>query len=320
LRAHASNLRRLEDADAEAVVALYATAGSVEPGLGPVPLADWQRFTKLPQNNGCQDFRVAERGAQLIGLAESSLRDQGHQKVRFFKLVVDPATRRQGVATALLDNLLAIENSAENLSLQTLVSSRWDSGIAFMSALGFTHLESEITMRCECLVQPPTRASREGVAFEKASDNGRYADDVARIHNAAYASDVSFRRFSPEEMKRTLDGDDLWIALEGKNVIGFCHLQPEADIVWLESIAIEPTSHNRGLGSELIYRALLSNNARPDHPGLLNVSSKNASAIAVYRRLGFVPRHETLRFSASRGLVLTSLARRSAKLTATSST
>jgi ribosomal protein S18 acetylase RimI-like enzyme len=308
----AFSLRRLEDSDAEAVVALYARAATVEPGLGPVPLADWQRFTALPQNNSCQDFRVAERGGQLIGLAESSLRDQGHQKVRFFKLVVDPVARRQGVATALLDNLLVIDSPAENLSLQTLVSSRWDSGIAFMSTFGFTPIESEITMRCECLVLPPTRSSTSGLTFEKVDDHARYVDDVARIHNAAYASDVSFRRFSPEEMQRNLEDDDLWIARAGESVIGFCHLQPEAGIVWLESIAIDPTSHNRGLGSELIYRALLSNNARPDHPGLLNVSSKNASAIAVYRRLGFVPRHETLRFSASRDSMLASIARRGA--------
>jgi mycothiol synthase len=313
---NAVNIRGLEDADAEAVVALYARAGSVEPGLGPVPLADWQRFTKLPQNNGCQDFRVAQRDGQLIGLAESSLRDQGQRQVRFFKLIVDPVARRQGIATALLDNLLAIGNSAESLSLQTLVSSRWESGTAFMSAFGFTHLESEITMRCECLVQLAPRASTEGVAFEQVSNNARYAGDVARIHNAAYAADVSFRPVSPEEMKAVLDRDDLWIARADEGVIGFCHLQPEADIVWLESIAIAPASHNRGLGSELAYRALLSNNVRADHPALLNVSSKNDAAIAVYRRLGFVPRHETLRFSASRGQVLTSLARR---VTATSS-
>jgi hypothetical protein len=70
------------------------------------------------------------------------------------------------------------------------------------------------------------------------------------------------------------------------------------------------------VGSELAYRALLSSNVRADHPGLLNVSSKNAAATAVYRRLGFVPRHETLRFSASRGQVLTSL---TGRVTATSS-
>jgi ribosomal protein S18 acetylase RimI-like enzyme len=313
------SIRRLEDADAETVVALYARAASVEPGLGPVPLADWQRFTQLPQNNGCQDFRVAECGGQLIGLAESSLRDQGHQKVRFFKLVVDPAARRQGIATALLDNLLAIENSPETLSLQTLVSSQWPSGIAFVSAFGFTHLESEITMRCECLVQPAPRAGTKGVSFEKASDNARYADEIARIHNAAYASDVSFRQVSPEEMKRDLDGELLWIVLDSENVIGFCRLQPEADMVWLESIAIDPANHNRGFGSELAYRALLSSSVRADHSAALNVSSKNAAAMSVYRRLGFVPRHEKRRFSASRGLVLTSLARRSAGLTATSS-
>src|SRR5260370_33694175 len=87
-------IRPLREMDAEAVVRLYAEVAAVEPRLGPISLSQWQRFTKLPQNNGCRDFRVAELGGRLVGLAESSLRVQGAPGLRFLKIGVTPSARR----------------------------------------------------------------------------------------------------------------------------------------------------------------------------------------------------------------------------------
>jgi mycothiol synthase len=303
-------IRRLEDDDAQSIVALYERAASVERGLGPVPLADWLRFTKLPQNNGCRDFRVAEHQDQVIGLAESTLKDQGDREARFFKLVVDPRFRRQGVATVLLAELLAIEGTTTDLSLQTLVSREWSSGVAFVAALGFEHLESEITMRCTHLAGLERVGRAKDATFERVGDVAGFASEIARIHNEAYESDASFRRVSAEEIRLALDDEELWIVQAGGRVVGFCHLQAEAGLVWLESLAVEPASQGLGLGAELVLRALGSSRVSHDRPALLNVSSKNASALALYRRLGFLARHEKLRFSASRSRLLAHLAQR----------
>ena len=228
------NIRPYSDADAEAVVALYARAATVDARLGPVPIANWARFTKLPHNKGCRDFRVAERQGQLVGLAESSLKEQGPSKARFFKLVVDPAARRQKIGSALLKNLLAIAGSPDELPLQTLVKQEWHAGHSFLTQLGFSHIESEIGMKCARLSPPARCAAVMGATFERASDYAHLTADIARIHNAAYASDVSFSQVSPEEMLHGLEGEELWIVPQAGAVLGFCCLKPETDRVWLE--------------------------------------------------------------------------------------
>ena len=61
-------IRPLRETDAEAVVELYARAATVEPRLGPITLAQWQRFTKFPQNHAGRDFRIAEQdGHPMLG-------------------------------------------------------------------------------------------------------------------------------------------------------------------------------------------------------------------------------------------------------------
>ena len=146
-------IRPLREADAEAVVELYAKAAVVEPRLGPVALPQWDQFLKLPQNRGGRDFRVAERNGRLVGLAESSLRDQGAHQSRFLKIVVAPEMRRRRIGLALFDDIIAIETDPD-LIVQTLVSSDWPAGMAFVSAFGFVHLESEIGMKCVEPLQP----------------------------------------------------------------------------------------------------------------------------------------------------------------------
>jgi ribosomal protein S18 acetylase RimI-like enzyme len=93
---------------------------------------------EMPQNHKGRDFRVVEQDGGIIGIAESSLRDQGRRKVRFFKIVVDPAARRQGIASSMLAELLAIDESTNCLSLQSLCSPEWPAGLAFLKAFGFT--------------------------------------------------------------------------------------------------------------------------------------------------------------------------------------
>jgi N-acetylglutamate synthase-like GNAT family acetyltransferase len=263
-------------------------------------LADWRRFTKLPQNYGCRDFRIAERAGKVVGLAESSLRNQGLSQVRFSKLVVDPAARRRRIGTMLLKALLSIADQPQDVSYQMLVSPEWTSGMAFASAFGFVHIESEITMGCTQLLPPKVDLASSNILIEAVSNVADHASEIARIHNAAYASDAAFRPLTPQEVVESLEGAELWMAFKDRGAVGFCHLEPEADMIWLESIAVDPNIQSRGIGLLLAYHALAANNVRTDVPAGLNVSSKNRSALKLYQRIGFVPRRERWRFSAER--------------------
>jgi ribosomal protein S18 acetylase RimI-like enzyme len=287
----------LRDQDTDAIVAVYERASTVEAELGPVPRAAWEHFVRLPQNKSGRDFRVAEQDGHLVGLAESSLRDQGGRKVRFFKIVVDPAARRRGIAAALLAELVAIDAPGDGPSLQSLCSPSWHAGLAFLHALGFAHIESEITFRCSRLMAPST-TTPPGTSVYRVEKPEREAADLARIHNAAYRSDVAFRHYSPEEMMRALESGDVWVAADGGHLVGFCQLEHESEMVWLESIAIDPTHQGRGLGSRLAHRALQAADVAPSRPAELNVSSVNRVAIKVYSRLGFEPRRERRRYAA----------------------
>jgi mycothiol synthase len=292
-------IRPLRDTDADAVIALYARATDVEPRLGPVTLSQWQQFLKLPQNRGGRDFRIAERDGRVVGLAESSLRDQGPRHSRLLKIVVTPDARRRHIALALLDDILGIDGQ-DDLPVQTLVSRDWPAGIAFVTALGFVHIESDIAMRCVEPLQPARTLAAARAVIERVADPTLCATDVARIHNAAFASDAAFRLYSPEEMAQVLTDSELWIASEDGQVSGFCLTEPERNSMWIESVAVDPARQGRGVGQLLTYQALTAHDVSTEHPCWLNVSSKNAAALKIYRRLGFRPQHETCRFSATR--------------------
>jgi ribosomal protein S18 acetylase RimI-like enzyme/predicted N-acetyltransferase YhbS len=301
-------IRPLREMDAEAVVSLYAEVAAVEPRLGPISLSQWQRFTKLPQNNGCRDFRVAELDGRLVGLAESSLRIQGALGLRFLKIVVTPGARRQRIGLRLFDEALALDDPGGDVTVKTLVSPEWHSGMEFVSALGFAHLESEISMRCTEPMEPVQAAGR--VAVERAGDAAPYAADVARIHNLAYAADASFRPYSPAEMALVLDDYELWIVSADSRLAGFCLVEPEHDSLWIESIAVDPARQARGLGKTLLFYVLDAHAVSVNYPCWLSVSSKNPMALSMYRHLGFKPQHETCRFSTTRRELIAARARR----------
>ncbi len=293
-------IRTLRETDAEAVVALYARAAAVEPRLGPITLPQWEQFLKLPQNRGGRDFRVAERDGHLVGLAESSLRDQGPHHSRFLKIVVTPEARRRRIGVALFDDVLAIDAADDDLAVQTLVSRDWPAGMAFVATLGFARIESEIGMKCVEPLQPARTLAAARATIERIIEPTACAAEVARIHNAAYASDAAFRRYSPEEMAQLLAESEVWLASEDGQVSGFCLTESEQNSMWIESAAVDPARQGRGLGQVLVYHVLTAHDVSVEHPCWLNVSGHNPAALKIYRRLGFRPQHETCRFSATR--------------------
>ena len=182
--------------------------------------------------------------------------------------------------------------------------------MAFVSAFGFVHLESEIGMKCVEPLQPARTLAAARATIEQVSDVTACAAEVARIHNAAYASDAAFRLYSPEEMAQVLTETEVWIASEDGQMSGYCLTEPERNSMWIESVAVDPARQGRGLGQLLVYRVLSAHDVSVEHPCWLNVSSRNAPALKIYRRLGFRPQHETCRFSATRGDLLAARERR----------
>ena len=300
-------IRPLRIEDTDGIVALYDRAMAAEPAIGPMSRSQWEAFVGHPQNRNGEDFRVALSGAQLIGHAASYVRDHGRERARFCDLVVAPAFRRQGVGSALMSSLLKIDQQDDNVSFQAVAAQDWAAGIAFLTTLGFSYVDSDLDMRCVKLV-PPSETLSHPISLERVAEPASVAADVARIHNAAYCSDGGSRVLTPDEMAANISG--VWVARESGRVLAFCRISLGPSLAWIESLAVHPGHHGRGIGKALTYHALQSLEVGKDRSAGLIVSSTNASARAVYARLGFVALREQRRFSTPRKDLLAAMERR----------
>ena len=195
--------------------------------------------------------------------------------------------------------LLTLDAPAADLSFQAVAASKWMDGIAFLEAFGFSHIESEISMSCSSL-RTSAESSLTGVSIERVETPALYADVVARIHNAAFATDVAFRAYQASEMADLLaeDEQELWIIRDVSRVVGYCRFESEPKQIWLEEIAIDPSDQGKGLGTALVYHALQTIGIDRGRSAGLSVSSVNRAALAMYQQLGFVAGNEKRRYSA----------------------
>ncbi len=301
----AVSLRPVRPADPSAVEALYRACTAVEPGIGPVTAADWSRTVALPQFRGGRDFLVAERDGHLVGLAESSPRGDDARRVRHLKLVVDPAHRRLGVATALLRAVLEQDAGDGPMTVQADVPAGWAAGLAFLARYGFAQVESEVAMRAEAPL--PTVAEPAGVALVRPAIADGHADRLAAIHNAAFRDDAGFASHTPADALRHAAGGTLWLAVVAGEVVGYALVESDPDLGWLEVVAVDPAHRGRGIGAALVARALLADGVGPGRAAGLTVSSRNGAALRLYGRLGFQRRAETGTYAARRADLLARL-------------
>ena len=141
------------------------------------------------------------------------------ERLAFLRSWSNPAWRRRGLAGALLRELLALDDDRET-EFHTLVRPDWTAGLAFLAAFGFEVVEEEIAMKLDA---PPTTAYRvdQDILFERIEDIPAVADAIARVHNAAYASDAGFR--AHDEMAMLLRDADVWVAREHREYRRLLH-------------------------------------------------------------------------------------------------
>ncbi len=298
-------IRPIRSSDPAAVEALYAACMAVEPGIGPVTAEHWSRTVALPQFRGGRDFLAVERDGRLVALAESARRGDEARRVRHLKLVVDPAHRRRGLATALLRAVLDQDAGEAPTTLQGNVPSRWMAGMAFLARHGFARVESEVAMRFEGPL--PTVAAPAGVDLIRMAAPDVDAARIAEIHNAAFRDDAGFAWQTPDDARRHVGEGHLWVARLAGELVGYALVEPEAGLAWLETVAVDPASRGRGVGTALVVKALRDSGVGEGRGAGLSVSSRNGAAIRLYGRLGFVQTSEKGKYAASRDDLLARL-------------
>ena len=289
----AESIRSLRPDDVNGIVALYAACTATEPGIGPVTAEGYAGWLRLARFGHGRDFLVAMKGREVVGLAESSLRDGGPQLCRFVEILVHPSHRRRGLGTALLRAVSDQGPSAEPLLIESLLRPAWAAGLGFVARLGFAVTETEIIMRC-----PVLRPITEGPAGLTIARTGAGLDAgrVAEIHDAAYRDEAGFVPMTGQETLDSLEDAHLWTVRLAGQVVAFAIIEPHEDLTWLESLAVDPPHQGRGIGGVLATRALLGDGLGVARPAGLNVSASNAPARKLYARLGFEKRSEMPRY------------------------
>ena len=294
------SVRALSPHDTPAVVDLYARSAAADPTMFELSAEAWDRFVRQDVNMGGAGFLVAEREDRLIGVATSSRRAPGSEVVRHFRIIVEPAARRQGVGRALLRGVLALD--ADPVLLQSLVPRAWASGRAFLELFAFEVVETEVEMRCEVAKIRP-EAGRPGVEVGPERDVRGHASAIAELHNQAYRDDVSFVPFTGAAMGELLADAELWLARDHGRIVAYAHLEDTGTATWIESIVVAPEARGQGLGTLLGASVLEDILVRREKKALLSVSDRNATAHRRYVRLGFVEVDASARLRAPSAVV-----------------
>jgi len=306
--ASAVSIRPIVEADAEAIAGFFAAVHRADATVGAIGVEDWREFAAAPQNRNGRDFRLAEAQGAIAGVATSSLRDHDTPWIRHFRIIVAPERRCLGTGSALLGQLAALDEPNEAF-LQCLCPERWEATAEFLEARAFAVIEKELDMVLEGASRDALPRRRE-IGVRVLEEKAPLADALAAIHNRAYAGTPDFVHHSGAAMLARIERALVLVAERRKTLLGFCHLEPAGNAVWIESIAVDPTEQGRGVGLLLMENALAEAARRAGPRVRLSVSDRNGPAYALYRRLGFEVVARSARYRADRAAVLERLAPR----------
>ena len=302
------SIRPMQADDAEGISTLFAASSEVHPNVPKISAAGWAKDIALPQFGYGREYLVATIDeANLIGLAESSLRDQGMRRYRHLRFWVHPRHRRTGIGTGLLRAVLDQGPRERAMRLGGNIPADWDAGLAFARHFGFEMIEFESKMRCTAL--RPVRNSPSDVAIAAVTKAAALAlaSRIAIIHDEAFADDAGFTPTTADDMRRTLDGMDLWTASMAGEIVGYALIDPDDKGGLLETLAVVPEQRGQGIGAALAFRALDALRLGGERTADLGVSSMNPGARRIYESLGFVLRHDVGRYVATRDDLLARL-------------
>lgn len=291
-------IRHYKVGDASGVSGLFARLHETDRTISPISQSVWERFASSESNAQGKDFFVAIDHAP-VAIATSSRRDTG-ALVRHFRILVVKEFRRRGIGTSLLRRLVSLDKTeSSKLTYQTLCPSEWCDAMAFYRQRGFIEFEKELEMTWNSILPAPRYFPEYPVEIVEKIAVSRIAKEIAHLHNVAYADDAAFVRISSAGMSKLLeDADAVLVARSNELLVGYCHLESDGKSIWIESVAVRPAHRHVGIGTALCMLALRYATARK-MPVKLQVSSRNAVAVALYRSLGFELAHASVRFRAA---------------------
>ncbi len=278
--------RPYRDEDAEATVAFFASAGALDDSLEPPSLGEWATYTSRSFNAGARDFAVVEVEGEIVAILMSNREKEGASKLRNARIIVHPAHRRRGIATALV-KVVDAQDDPPDTTLQTSCMGAWTAGTALVKKHGFSPERSLQWMSIGApppLVDPPTGVTLRPYAC------GEH-DDAAwtQLNDEGYRGGPDYSPLLAEDLAalRSEPGFELLVAERDETIVGFCHSKGLGGRPLVNSIVTSSACRGQGIGRALLSRALHDLGSSADRRVRLNVLDKNAHAVALYRSLGF---------------------------------
>lgn len=195
--------------------------------------------------------------------------------------MVDPAARRQGIGTALLDAALALLREADTESALLVTSGRSPGGgreLALRYGGTPDHSEHALVLDQE----PADGQSDPRMTLRRATPGD--ADEIGRLLRAAFG-------WAPHNLPEALAADDeptTLVAFDGV-AVGTLRITRDGKVGGVYGLAVDPQWQGRGIGRDVLRRVCRQLRADGAARVALEVAVDNEHALGLYTSLGFVP-------------------------------
>jgi len=291
-----------------AIVDALAAAATAADGHPPFGDAVWR---DLADPGDWSRLLIAYDGETPIAALHLGVDPRGSKRRVPASLVVLPSWRDGAVAGALVDAGIEYVATTGGGELELWTFGADATSDSFAAAAGFTVARELWQMRVALPLEEQPRWPSPSVpsTFEVGKDEPRWV----AVNNRAFAADPDQSAWTVDtllqrEAEPWFDPSGFLLISDGTGLGGFCWTklhapEPPAEPACLGEIyviGVDPDRHGKGLGRALVVAGLASLYERGATVGMLFVDSNNASAVALYRKLGF----ETTRVDRAYSLVV----------------
>ncbi|MGH3925257.1 MAG: mycothiol synthase, partial [Pseudonocardiaceae bacterium] len=248
----------------------------------------------LAQGGSGMHLLAHDVAGTLIGYAGVDERSER----RTAEFVVHPEHRRHGVGGALLAALL----NRYAGPLWVWAHGGHPAALRLAERAGLARIRELLQLRRGLADPIPPRALPEGVTL-RSFVPGEDEAAVVRVNNRAFArhpeqSQWDASELAVRQMQPWFDPKGFLLAVDPQDrLLGFhwTKVQP-ADLGEVYVLGVDPDAQGTGLGGALITAGLEYLRERGLAQVMLYVESDNATALRIYRKLGFVHHHTDVEF------------------------
>lgn len=297
--AHAPDVALIDLSDPAERSRIHALMGACEAADGHLPFGDHELLAI--QTGAVEDhigFGV-EAGGSLAGYGHLSRLGDAW----FFEIAVDPAARGRGIATRILDAIVAHTAAHGGGTLSTWAYRQAPDVGSLARHAGLRRSRTLLQMRLS-----PMPAAAAPLPDDVRLDRFRPgADDEEwlALNRRAFAHLPDQGAWTQRDLRARIaaewfNASDVLTARRGGRLIGTCwtKLDPNArthdgrQLGEIYVMAVDPSEAGAGLGRALVTAGLVHLRGRGAELGMLYVDKANDPAVAMYKSLGFRVNHE----------------------------